>query len=364
MKKGLSLGIALTLVAVNSYGSGVIVSSDEMRLPPREVDVFLGSPLHTFQIEFAALFLQPTASNLHYAAEATPLPVPSPNWLIHEVDTDYKFGFDLGCSGVFHDLNTYMRINWEHFHNSDSTAVTVSSSNMIGPFFEIGPDASFFKQSSGKATFHFDEVNLDYGIFINFGDRLQTNWFTGISYARIKQTLYSTFSNPEETIVRTLDVPSTFQGAGPQFGLDFSYRIVKGLQLTGEAVSAMLVGPLNNNTTYQTFAPDLVIVNVTPPNVQTTTVQKQMQLVPAIEGKLGLAYWVATEPCRLPLTMRFEFGYQGQIYLNAIQSIDMGSEVLIPPLVPNTIGVYARSFQQTLSNFALAGPYLRFDFGF
>lgn len=38
----------------------------------------------------------------------------------------------------------------------------------------------------------------------------------------------------------------------------------------------------------------------------------------------------------------------------------MGSEVVTPPVAPDTIGV----FEQSPSNFALAGPYFMLDVGF
>jgi len=60
---------------------------------PPHVNVFLSSPEYTFEIEGAALFLQPTSSNMHYLARANPLPVPTPNWIIDDIDTKYRPAF-------------------------------------------------------------------------------------------------------------------------------------------------------------------------------------------------------------------------------------------------------------------------------
>src|SRR5579885_2360660 len=105
-------------------------------------EVFISSPSTIFEIEFTALILQPTASNLHYAAEADPFPLPSPNWTIHDIDTDYHFGFDIGISGRFQELGTTLNLDWEHYHSSDSGSVSLPSSEMVGPFFAIGPDVA------------------------------------------------------------------------------------------------------------------------------------------------------------------------------------------------------------------------------
>lgn len=353
MKKHLTLGIVLSLVSANIYGKS---EADQSR---SSTDVFLSSPSHSFEIEGSALYLQPTGSNLHYAAEAQPLPLVTPQWKIHEVGTDYHFGFDVGIRGLFHHTNSTLALVWEHFHSSDSAKRTVPPTDMIGPFFEIGPDSSFFMKAHGHAKFDFDQVNLDYGIFINFGSHLETNVYAGVSGARIAQTISSKFSSLDGTTTRSIKVPSSFLGAGPQLGLDFDYRIVDGFHFSGEAAASIFVGRQKNHTKYRSVSPALAGLGF-PFNPQKTTVHKKTQVVPALEGKLGLSYFYTT--CNF--MFKIEAGYQAQVYFNAIQSINIGSEVLLPPILPNTTGVYARTFEPEISNFALAGPYLTIDFGF
>lgn len=364
MKNPLKLCTALLLFAASADG----YMNNQLNNPPQTTekahsasDIFLAHPCHTFELYGTALLLQPTGNHQHYAAEAFPLPAPSPHWQIHDVSTDYHFGFDVGFRGIIHSTNTNITLNWEHFHSTDSASKKVASTDMIGPFFEIGPDASPYKKAHGKVTFHFDEANLDYGILINFGDRLKTNLYSGVSFAYIKQTLSSKYSNFEGTVARTIKVPSTFIGAGPQVGLDFAYRIVKGFHFVGEAAASLLVGTQKNHTAYTARSPALEPLGISPPNRQKTNVHNKTQVVPGLEGKLGLSYVFAY--CD-HFMIKLEAGYQAQVYINAIQSIDMGSEVVTPPVVPDTVGVFARTFEQTLSNFALAGPYFTLDVGF
>ena len=59
--------------------------------------------------------------------------------------------------------------------------------------------------------------------------------------------------------------------------------------------------------------------------------------------------------------------YQFQIYLNAIQSIDMTAPQVPPSLSPAITpdsGVYAVGFERTLSNFILTGPYVSLNVDF
>ncbi len=193
--------------------------------------VFLDSPPTTVELSFTSLILQPTGSNLHYAAQANPLPVPTPNWKIHDIETDYTYGFDLGLSGNFPNSYTNLSLDWEHFNSHDSASKKLSSSDMIGPFFEIGPDATPYTKAHGRVKFIFDQVNLDYGIFVHLGSRLRTNLFAGLGFAQIKQHLESKFSDPTGTIHRTIETPSKFIGAGPRFGVNFCYKISHGFKL-------------------------------------------------------------------------------------------------------------------------------------
>ncbi|MCF7852671.1 MAG: hypothetical protein K9M07_05480 [Simkaniaceae bacterium] len=356
--------------------TGTIFSAfnEPEQIPPAQKTpplVTLADRSYTFESHFFGLILQPYANNLDYGAVALPLnygdaqPAVSPNWTIPEISTDFHFGFDVGIAGIFHDANSTLMLNWEWYHSpTDSATITVASDNMVGPFFEIGPDASSYKKAKGMTNFHFDEVNLNYGTFVNFGKLVKMNLFSGVSFMRLLQHYSTRFSNLNDTIIRTLDVPSKFIGAGPQLGLDFATTIIEGFQFVGNARASLFVGKFTNSTTYSTTSTDLADLGDQNPNIQTTSVGDKMGIVPGLEGRLGLLYeWLFSEHYMVKL----EAGYQGQVYINAIRSIDMGSEVAlgdIGSVGSATTGVYARTFLRTVSDFALAGPYVSIYFGF
>lgn len=330
------------------------------------INVFLNSPDHTFDLKFSALFLKPGASNLGFAAEAKPIPLASPNWSIFNVCPKYSFGFDLGLRGIFHKQNTNIMMNWERFKSCHCSFRSAPVNNMVGPFFEIGPDAAFYTSALGSAFFYFNQINIDYGQMVDFGDRLHTNFFIGINVAQINQTISSFFAGTSSgdaggAITKKITVPIEYIGAGPQCGVEFTYCIASDLHLTGKTVATILMGRLDNYTTFNSVSPLLPSVSSPTPNFQTILVQKSTQVVPEFEQNLGLLYEFDLWCDALG---SIEVGYQTKIFINALQSVDLSSEVLLPPDTPNEVGVFARTFHKTLSNFSLFGPYISLDIGF
>lgn len=358
MKMHRLLGMTLTLLSSGLYASEE-AKTPEAKLATPPPAVTLSHPSTSIEFGFNALFLKPMASNMHYAAEADPLPAESPHWKIHDIHPDYQFGFDIDARGMMNHSNTNITLNWEHFHSSDSHTTNLDPSNMIGPFFEIGPDGAPYSKALGRASFHFNEVNLDFGLSVNFGKRLWTNIFTGVGYTYIKETMTGVYSNVSGTIARTITTPSSFWGVGPQLGIEFCYKMIAGLALQGRTRASYLVGHAKNHTDYVSISPGLN--PALSPNHQSTTEKNRTQVVPALEMDLGLSYlW---DFCK-HYSVELSAGYQVQTYFNAIQTVQIGSEVNTPPVTPDTVGVFARTFEQTISNFSLAGPYVKLTIGF
>ncbi len=321
------------------------------------------SPDYSFEATFSVLYLKSGASNTHFAAEAFPLPVLSPNWAIHDICKKYHFGFDLFAKVEIHKINASIFANWQNFKSCDTTGFATNSNNMVGPFFEIGPDASPYFKANGIVNFKFNEVNGNYGQNIAFGDRLNTNFFVGVSYAQLCETLDYTYSGTLEshTVTRNIKTPSKFHGVGPQFGANFAYDIVRGFGISGKIAGAILNGQSYNKTTYTSSSYLLAGRGVSDPNIQTTTVNCISLIVPSLFERIGLSY---TYEFAKHYIINAEIGYQAQIYFNVLQTIDMGSEVVTPPVESSSLGVYARTFQRNTTNFSLTGAYFAFAIGF
>jgi hypothetical protein len=317
------------------------------------------------------LFLQPNGSNLYYAVEAIPfdpdiaIPAISPNWNVFEISPSYSTAFEVGARAIFPNTDLSIMVNWERLHSQDRESEDVAlSTDMIGPIFNIGPNSSAYTKAKGKATFHFDAVNLTFGKGICLLYDLQTSIYAGATFARIKQTIRGSYENAASTTSRVIQSPSTFTGAGPQFGVHFDYRIYGDFFFTGSSSISLLMGQLKNHETYKSYAPALTGYGIPQPNLQHTRVPNRSQLIPNFDERLGFAYDVAF----CSWNLNFEFGYQFQIYMDAVQSINMTAPQVLPSISPNpaTIdtGIYAVGFERTLSNFILTGPYLTLNVEF
>ena len=346
--------IVLSAVIVSAVATASLKTTQDM--------VMLQSPDYTVDLQFRALILQPSSSNLYYAAQAKTLPAQGPRWSIYDLHPKYHFGFDVGATIFCNKRHTNLALNWEHFTSRTCATHTVPvSSDMVGPFFEIGPDASVYSQSAGAVCFGFDTANLTFGHDVQWGEHLHTTIFAGVNASSVRQRLTSVFSNSAETITRSIIAYSKFNGAGPACGINFAYNMVKGLQFTGKFAATVLAGHSYNATNFSSQSPALTALGFNSPNDQSTDVQKRSQVVPALEERLGLAYFFS---CCGRYGVKLEVGYEARIYCNAIQSVNMGSEVDNVDVLPASVGVFARTFNRTLSNFALTGPYFAINVTF
>jgi len=331
-------------------------------------NVFVSSPLYTIDTQFRALFVKPNTSNLSYAAEAFPFnqniatPVFSPRWELFDLHPKYSFGFDLAIRGILHSQGSNIALNWEHFSSSTSATHSAATNDMVGPLSSIGPDAAPYTKARGKVHLAFNEMNIHYGQYVEIGTYLHINLFSGVSFARVKQKLTSLYSNGTADTSRTTTVPSLFTGAGPQCGFDCTYSLGNGLNFIGQARAALLMGKTTNHTNYTSTSPLLIETGNPAVNLQSIRENGgRTQMIPSFSERLGIAYFYSS--CNYAM-VKIEAGWEAKILFNAIQSNDMGSGVIDVTPQLNTVGVFARTFHRTLSNFSFGGPYVGFNIAF
>lgn len=315
-------------------------------------------------VQFRALFLKPNTSNLHYAAQATTLPAPSPRWAIYDIHPTYHFGFDLGARSSFFNDCRSLGVNWEHINSkSENSRTSPTPDDMVGPFFEIGPEATPYQNATGRVAFNFNAVHVNIAQFIEFGN-LETHFFGGINFTSLKQTTTSYFSSTDGNTTRTIIAPVSFKGAGPEFGVCMNYEVYCGLNLTGKTAAAILFGTRKNNTLFSSVSPVEPAPPIGPivyPNIQSVITDNMSIVVPVFEQRIGAAY-EAQFWCNY--SARLEVGYEARVYLSALQQIDVGSEVSNVNAEVASVGVFARTFRNSVSNFALSGPYIAFNVAF
>lgn len=328
-------------------------------------DVFKTTDV-TYGVYGEFFYMQPSSTNFYYGASAIgitagqpfPASIASPDWTVLKIDPDYHPGFEVGVNFTLNDANIGIGVDWQrlHCHDSDSFRASDAAGHMVGPFFDIGPNAASYKIAKGKAVSHFDEVDLTFSKQLCFFNNFPIRFYAGASFLRIMQNLNATYSNVSGTVVRKVKTNSTFTAGGPQIGLDYGYRIYKGFFFSGLSAFSLFVGQMNNTTTYQSFTPELAVIGLSQPNKQKTKIPNQTELVPAFEQKLGFSYLAIWKK----LAATFEIGYRCQIFLDAVQNINMASQAVPVDLTATPdVGVFAVAFEQSNSNFMLWGPFAK-----
>lgn len=325
-----------------------------------------------YPIEFgfsgAFLYLQPNASNLIYAIQADPknpalaVPLVEANWIDHEFDPHYHPALEIGAFLGFKEMAMHLSLDWEHFSTSENRRISVPNGEaMLGPLFDIGPDASEYIHARGKLDISFDDISLLFEKQVFCKQCWVLDFCVGIACTRIQEKTRNSYTNDGATIARVLKKSSQFLGIGPRFGVHFDFFLPCHFRFIGGSYASLFMGQLKNHSAYQSFSPDLITMNIPQPNTEQIHVPNRMQLIPGFEERLGFAYDFLC--CQNPFSI--EIGYLFQMYFNAIESLDITVIVNANDLpFSSTVGYYAQGFQRSQSNFILTGPYLKLNMCF
>lgn len=310
------------------------------------------------QISFAALGLKAGASNLNYTIYNVGLPLQSPSWNERELKPNYDWAFELGVRDTFcHGED--VSLVWTHLNNDTSASVTAAEGVFLGPDFQIGPNAIPIQAASGKVKFRYDVVNLEAGQSVNAGRYISMRFFGGLTAGSLREEVNAIYSGTTLTgahqgpFSTNQTVDSKFSGIGPRVGFAAGYTTDSGFGFVGQAAVSALIGSLNAKTSYVSASQELLDLYNQTSNYQTIKDQSVVQVIPALEGKLGLDYqhWYQNT------FITVEAGYQAAVYVNAI------SQYLPSTLVPGqgiqTGGIFVATMSHTLSNYSVHGPYLK-----
>ncbi len=312
----------------------------------------IGTQSH-FEISGSLLFLQPGAGpgDLEYATLVTPFPLATPNWENQSLAPGYSPSFGFGLRYIPTDA-VDIRLNWTHLNSDTSASVAGTPLQMIGPSYEVGPDAFVYKKAQGTVNFGYDSVNFDAGHTFCTGCPFQLRVFGGAEFARIKQTLSAAFQSPDGLTTAGNTTESEFTGAGPRLGIKGQYA-VGNLQFFGETAAAGLIGISQSRINFTATSPAALGLGVPQPNNQALTSPNATQVIPSLDAKLGTAY---TFPPSNYGRFKIEAGYQAAIYMNAINQYAL-TEVAVSP-VASSVGVFLATAQHLQSNFTTQGPYM------
>lgn len=334
-----------------------------------------------WQINAGVLFLKPSSNNLGYAVLTTyknpgaPEPLASPYWEIESVTTSYQPGFEVGSTYTYPNTGRDFQLDWQHLRTSNyNTLSALTGTQWISPFSQTGPGSAGtyadlennegvekLRRAEGIAKYAYDAVNLDFGQHVDFGSSLDLRLFAGLSFARLQETVESSFyGDPPEPgsmfpatvpLILTLDNTSTFTGVGPRFGVDSLYQTQGGLRFTGQIGAALLVGRTEpSQYVFGAVAEDLAVLGMSS-NQQRITSGGFTQVVYSADAKLGIGFEHIFSGGN---SFSIDAGYQASIYADPFAGYATNHNVL-----PVQIGsLSTASVRQTNSNFTLHGFYV------
>ena len=227
----------------------------------------------------------------------------------------YSFGFKVGVGYVFKHSGNDVQINWAHFDRATSTMepqVISAQGNTIttafGSTIDLGPNQTV--AASSKATFKQDAVDVEIGQYLDLNTRLRARIFGGFRYAYLQNNVTDIYVRRDnvipmnnQTIIEQLN--AHFSGIGPRLGMSTHYDMGNNFGVIGQFASALLADG--------------------------------SRVVSELDTKLGLDCIVPFKRGMYPMIV--EAGYQGTVYIDAIQH-----------MYPNSAVVN--------SNMSLSGPYV------
>jgi hypothetical protein len=321
------------------------------------IDIGTSNSPPRFEVSGSLSYLQPGAGNLEYATLVSPLPLPSPNWSNQSLNPNFSPAFRVGLRYIPTASND-IQLNWTHLNTTANASVFATPTQMVGPPYEIGPDAAVFQIAHGTLNFAYDSVNLDAGHTFCAGCAFQLRVFGGAEFARIGQTVSGAFQSLDGLTAATNTNHSLFTGAGPRLGMKGQYGIGN-FQFFGEAGVAGLVGTRQSRINFSATSPAWVGLGNTLPNAQSFTSPNGTQVIPSFDARIGTAYIF---PPSNYGQFKIEVGYQTAVHMNAINYYGL-TEVTVPP-VAGSVGVFFATAQHLQTTFTTQGPYLTGSWSF
>lgn len=257
--------IALSILALSSSLS--FAGTMGAACTPGNVSVPCAATYWDLGIE--ALYLKPTYSGNQYWYNFLGYHTDGTNNWFNKRQTDWDWGFKL--EGSYHfGTGSDVSVNWIHLdEKANSPGITYTS-------LVSGNTLSF---AYNRASVRWDVVNAELGQHADFGVFNDIRFHAGVQYSNLRHNEYAPLTNYNPTTQITQSsfnrTSQTFSGTGPRVGMDLSYHLMDSFSIYGKFAGALLAG---NSKTNDTSTP-------TPYSRSST-----LEVIPEIEGKLGLAY--------------------------------------------------------------------------
>lgn len=298
-------------------------------------------------------YLTPYDNQLDYAIEdpfiilgPIGLPVaPSPLARIRAIQPHDNFGYGGEVSYTFPNSGTDLLFHYQTFSDSSSSKLQAPDGGTLWNVLSIYGLSVHSDSATSRSSYEFDQADLSIGNEIVVGRNFILHPYFGAAYVKISKNMRTNYINAftetgfaeEETFVgdAIVDSNSYFRGLGPRIGVDAEYLFTPNFGLITHTNTSLYLGIINSDVRETTSLGGDDFFDVA--RIHQENVDR---VVPALEGKLGLAYrW----PCA---KLKIEAGYQASHYFNAVNSYRAGEFILNLNYLKNP------------HDFNLYGPYL------
>jgi hypothetical protein len=330
------------------------------------------------------LFLKPQSDNLKYAVFVAGTQPYHQSWHYQAINPSYSPAFELGLNAFFSEEQSdfsHAAVNWLHLGSHDNASKQASENTdlrtleFVGPVYEMSPPVFAIKRVNSRVDFGFDSILVNLNKHFKRGSRLKGNFFGGLNILRIDQTLTIIFSDnvgvaetpysysltPDPSFSFKTENVSKYWGIGPDLGLDILYQFNQNNQNSfggiGRLLGTVSVGTISARDNFTSTSARLTALGIGTSH-QAITAPDATQVVPGIDGKLGVYYNYASE--NIP-KITFEAGYRIAAYLNAISTISPNTLVqpgtfrVSPEFATGTMAIVSTDARSRPFNFN--GPY-------
>jgi len=326
--------LAVIALGVSGIASAAMYTPAPAPAPACNADsVTVPCERNAWDIGIEALYVQPSAvANVTETGSTD-------GESLNDLEPKWNWGFLI--EGSYHwGTGSDVNLNWTHFTKTTTNSVDSGEGEILAG---VDYNGSVTTSVDNK----FDEINLEVGQTVNFGEHVDVRFHGGLQFARIEQDLDQTGLNSVASPVSlaglddAIENDSKFTGAGPRVGVDGKYKFNNGFSIVSDLATSLLVGTRKINTSFASVDPAGVISPISDSESGSSR-----QIVPSVEAKLGIRY-------DHPMSMHggdcaLELGYQVANFWDAIETLPQGQpgEILEFPSQNNSFsyqGVYLKA---------------------
>jgi len=294
VKKTMAVVLAMSSSVVFSGAMGPVCSSVNVTIPCENT---------AWEVGGQALYLQPTSTLSSFNFSGTS----GTNGSLNNLPDPWAWGFQLEA-GYHYGTGSDTNLNWYHVNNSAS-----KTPNLAGNAVALTNYTSATIPTNSTAVFSinpkWDEVNLEFGQHVDFGDTKSVRFHGGIEYARLDNTGSVTVNIPTNAVSVYASNSASYNGFGPRVGLDLNYNWGNGLGIYANGATSLLAGSVK----FSSYG-NLISSGITS---SYSLSGSSTSIVPELESKLGIQY-------DYPLAqgdLNFDFGWLWINYFNSHSNV-------------------------------------------